>query len=143
VRQNGVVMSTEGTHAVVKVVQHGACGTCRQKCGLAEKAREHEVLAINAIAAKKDDAVEIELPDNELLKAALWVYVWPLLFLFLGVMLGLQVWRSEAYALLLGLLGLAVSIIVVKFILEPKARRSNRYIPTIVGHGETKECKER
>jgi len=143
VRQNGVVISTEGTHAVVKVLQHGACGACRQKCGLAEQAKEHEVVVINTTAAQKNDLVEIELPDNVLLTAALWVYVWPLLFLFVGVMLGMQVWRSEAYALLLGVLGLVGSFVVIKIILEPKARRTSRYIPIIVGRREKQECEER
>ncbi|MBS3937477.1 MAG: SoxR reducing system RseC family protein [Peptococcaceae bacterium] len=142
-RQSGVVVSLNDSRATVKVLQRGACGSCRQKCGLAQEIKELCLEVQNPIAAQVGDRVMIDLPDHRVLKAALWVYLWPLLFLFLGVALGMVFLQSEIYALFLGLFGLACSYGVIKMALEPKIRQSNQYTPAITGFSNKEDCKER
>ncbi|MBT9152957.1 MAG: hypothetical protein DDT36_01086 [Firmicutes bacterium] len=142
-RQSGVVVSLKDSRATVKVLQRGACGSCRQKCGLAHEIKELRLEVLNPLAAQVGDRVMLDLPDHQVLKAALWVYLWPLLFLFLGVFLGMVFLQSEIYALFLGLFGLACSYGVIKMSLEPKIRQSNQYTPTITGFSDKEDCKER
>jgi len=142
-RQTAVVTALKESMAEVLVLQHGACGSCRQKCGMANEQKEVRLRVLNESAAQVGDRVVIDLPDAQVLQAAALVYLWPLVFLFLGVALGRQFFESESYALLLGLLGLLVAIASIKFVVEPRIKKSRKYVPTIIGFADNDDCKER
>jgi len=142
-RQVAVVTALQESMAEVLVIQHGACGSCRQKCGLANEHKEVRLRVLNPSPAQVGDRVWIDLPDQQVLQAAAWVYVWPLVFLFLGVALGTQIFASEALALFLGIAGLSLSLLAVKFFVEPRIKKSRKYVPIIVGFADHNDCKER
>jgi len=142
-RQTALVTALRERMAEVLVIQQGACGSCRQKCGLANEQKEVRLRVLNESAARVGDRVLIDLPDEQVLQAAAWVYMWPLVLLFLGVALGGQLFDSEVYSLLLGLAGLSLALASIKFVLEPRIKNSRKYVPTIIGFVDNDDYKER
>lgn len=141
-RQFGEVVAVHGDMAKVKVVQHSACSGCHQKCGMAHEMKEISVDARNLIAAEVGDKVLLELHHRQVLNAALMVYILPLLFLFIGVGIGTYYLDTELQALVVGLLGLGGSFLALKYVVEPRLRRGQRFSLAIVSFSDKLVCKE-
>ncbi len=99
-----IVVQEQGQRAIVQPLSSGGCGHCDSEggCGssnlskmfCSSKPRQFEV--VNAVQAKVGDEVQVTLPDGMLLRGAMKMYVWPLLLLLLGGMLGAGIAGSDA-----------------------------------------------
>jgi sigma-E factor negative regulatory protein RseC len=139
-RQLGQVLSVDGDLAEVKVVQHSACASCTHKCGLEHEIKDVYVAAENRIKAETGETVVLELSHVFVLKAAFWAYVFPLVFLLLGIAVGVFVLQSESQALLLGLALMALSYAFTRFVLEPRFKAREQYRLVIVGRADSLDC---
>lgn len=120
IEQSGRVRAVRDGMAEVDVERASSCGSCHanQACGTATIARffprrSNRIQAINTACAQVGDKVVIGLDDSALRSASLVVYLWPLLGLIGGAMLGewyaqtLGGRSGELAAILGGLLGIA------------------------------------
>jgi len=131
-RQVGEVVAVHGNKATVKVKRYAACAECRHKCAMAHEVKAVAVTADNRAAASVGDYVFLELSDREVLKAALLIYIVPVMFLFTGVGLGTALGLTETRALLMGLVGLVSSFLLLKLVVDPYVRRQVGYHPVVI-----------
>jgi len=94
---------------------------------MAHETKDVAVTADNRAEATVGDNVVLELSDQQVLKAAFLIYIVPVLFLFIGVGLGTALGLTETHALLMGLVGLASSFLLLKFVVDPYIRRQAGY----------------
>lgn len=116
----GVVLKVKNDFAQVRVGRNSACASCG-KCGMTEKQKHVDFYASHEVEVAVGDTVELDIPEGNSAKIALFAYFIPLApalaLLFLA--LGLQ-W-AEWIALILFFAGLAIGFAVLAFI--DKARK--------------------
>ena len=126
----GVVLKVKDNFAQVRVGRNSACASCG-KCGMTQKQKHVDFYASNEIGVAVGDTVELDIPEGNSAKLALFAYFVPLLpaLVLLFLALGLQ-W-SEWIAVLLFFVGLALGFTVLSVI--DKARKHKwMATPTIV-----------
>ena len=100
----------DGTASVVHVRQSACSGDCH-KCSGCGAAKETVIFtARNGIGAKSGDLVKVESSTGPVLKAAVVLYVLPLVLFFLGYYLGTL---PGSYGALGGGLGFALGVGIV------------------------------
>lgn len=127
-----------GTASVIHVRESACSGDCH-KCSGCGAAKEAVVFtADNPIGAKPGDRVKVESESAPVLRAAVVLYVIPLVLFFLGYYLGTVLAVSPALTGCLGfLLGVAV---VVVYDRKVAAKADTRYV--ITGFVESKKREE-
>lgn len=87
--EKGIVIKTEGHLAWVKTMKSSSCEGCasRGSCG-GDGGMEMEVEAINEVDAKVGDLVQISFGTAPLIKVYSLVYLFPVLALLAGAMIG-------------------------------------------------------
>ena len=116
----------DGTATVFHVRESACSGDCH-KCSGCGAAKEAIVLeAKNAIGARPGDLVKIEAESGPVLKAAMVMYMVPMILFFAGYALG-SLWNLGA---LVGCLSFAASIFLV-VVYDRKVVRKRETIYTI------------
>ncbi len=119
----GIVKSTTGHMAKVLVeLQGGCCDKCeKQSCDIAEKGVETE--ALNAAQAVAGQKVKVVMTPHTYVKGALVLYVFPVVALILGAIIGQMYLPSfmsstdpELLAAFGGFVFLFVSLVIVKIL---------------------------
>ncbi len=116
----GIVTKVNSSTAWVKCTKSAACESCSAKGFCATGGNDDvEVEAINAVGAKVDDRVTISFETSSLLKATFLVYMIPVLFLVLGVVIGDKIaqifnYDQTIFSVLVGSLFLVVAFFFVK-----------------------------
>ncbi len=86
-KQCGLVIETLENTAKVRMQRHASCAGCNAcKMGASEKPIELE--ALNPRKASTGQMVEVEMEHQHVLLAAFLMYVFPLVFLVVGVVVG-------------------------------------------------------
>jgi sigma-E factor negative regulatory protein RseC len=82
----------ESQTAWVKTSQSSACKSCsaRHNCNPDTKGQEREVEAINLVGAKVGDRIQISIETGSLLKATFLLYVFPVISMLCGGLVGNQ-----------------------------------------------------
>lgn len=102
-KNHGIVRQLIGQEAVVEILPpSGGCGRCHEAggCGstlLNESPRPRRLNLYrlpNVIDAQPGESVVVEIPDELLLRAAGWSYLFPVLLILLGAELGRQLVAS-------------------------------------------------
>ena len=88
--EQGVVIKTDAGDAWVKTVKTGACEGCSAKsaCHASGSGEEMEVKVINEVGAKAGDRIVLSFDTGSLLKATFLLYIFPILLLLLGAVIG-------------------------------------------------------
>ncbi len=118
----GIVTKVDFSTAWVKCTKSAACESCKAKdfCDTVGGSDDDvEVEAINAAQAKVDDRVAISFKTSSLLKASFLVYMIPVLFLILGVVIGDKIalifnYDQSIFSMLVGFLFLFAAFFFVK-----------------------------
>lgn len=113
-----LVVLLEGNEAVVESMASGGCGQCSSANGcnsgkmsqLFSVSRQMKVR--NDVGAAVGDVVQVSLPDGMVLNSALLMYLLPLVLMFSGALLGMQLTADAAYAELYSALGGAAGLII-------------------------------
>ncbi|MEX0624259.1 MAG: SoxR reducing system RseC family protein [Saccharospirillum sp.] len=131
VEERGQVINVSAEGAVVAVVQTSACQGCkaRQGCGQAvlsewgstdrQDAKNHFFIDKTGIqpelALRPGDVVRLGIPEDALSRAAVWMYLWPLLPVFFVLWAGTQLSIPEPAQLLTALLAGAAAVVVTRW----------------------------
>ena len=89
--EQGLVIDTKADIATVKTLRKSTCESCDHKhnCGNApDNKNEMRVKAKNFIGAKIGDTVIISIKTTSLLKVAFMLYIFPVLCMILGAVIG-------------------------------------------------------
>ncbi len=120
----GIITKVYSSKAWVKCTKSAACESCSAKgfcdtMGGSGSNDDVEVEAINSAGAKVDDRVTISFETSSLLKVSFLVYMVPVLFLILGVVIGDKIaailnYDQSIFSMLTGFLFLFAAFFVVK-----------------------------
>jgi sigma-E factor negative regulatory protein RseC len=136
--EEGIVIRLDTRTAWVKTKKSSACESCRSQksCNVMGGDDEMEVEAINAAGASTGDQVVIHVETASLLKAAFLLYVFPILCMFAGALLGREIapviqLSVSASSAIFGFLFFLVSIVFIK-IKANKMGGQEQYRPRII-----------
>ncbi len=130
------VSHTEGEYAFLKTSNKTSCGECPSKasCGSVKFFKpvvDNDIIKIkNTLDLKEGDSVVLELPPSKLLLGTFLVYLLPLIALMFFAVLGKMI-GGEGISIILGLVGLGLSLVLVKKYLAKKAV-SQQFMPTVM-----------
>ena len=135
----GIVTKIYSSNAWVKCTKSAACESCSAKsfCDTAGGSDDDvEVEAINVAGAKVDDRVTISFETSSLLKVSFLVYMIPVLFLILGVVIGDKIaailnYDQSIFSVLAGFLFLFAAFFFVKT-KGKELSRKEAYQPKII-----------
>ncbi len=95
--ETGQVVEKKGNQAFIKITRPGDCS----RCGLCPD-RTAKILEISDPAIAVGDRVEVEIPENELIKISLTLYLVPALVFVFGFLAG-ALFLEDKWGLLTGL----------------------------------------
>ncbi len=116
-----IVRATQKT-AWVKVDRTGSCGGCSEKdiCGIKGGAESMEAEAVNEAGAKAGDRVLIDVKSSSVLKAAFLLYVFPILAMIAGAVVGHNApsffgMGASAMSAVFGFLFFGIAVLFIRF----------------------------
>jgi len=125
--RTGTVVQEEKKGVLVCFERLVACAGCNA-CGRDKKQTKVFVYG----QAKIGDVVTVEMPDAQVLKASLLIYVLPLAGFIGGLFLGAAIFGREDWAMVLGgLLGLALCALLLK-VTDKRLGKLRQWQPHIV-----------
>lgn len=140
IEENGTVVEVNNDGVWVETVKSSACASCAARNGCGQKllasAGSGKKFIINVnnpsnITVKADDSVMIGIEEGAFLKATLYIYLVPLLALFIGAMGAELLSLSEGYVIVSALLLMAVSLCFIRYG-SKSLFRSCKYQPVLV-----------
>ena len=136
--ERGIVIKIDSTTAWVKTTRTSACKTCSAKssCNVVESGKEMEVQAINEAGAQVGDRIIISIETASLLKASFLLYVFPILLMIAGAVIGQKAGPlldidPSAFSAIVAFLFFFISFWFVKSRGNQMARK-NEYKPKII-----------
>jgi sigma-E factor negative regulatory protein RseC len=137
--EEGIVVRRDASGTWVRTVRGESCAACtsRGAChSLGGGREEAEVAVLNPVGAQPGDAVVLKLETPALLKATFVVYLFPVLMLLLGALLGEWIATAAAIdsplpAAAAGFGALALGLLVMKAVAARLAAKP-AYRPRIV-----------
>ena len=137
--EEGVVIKSEGTmSAWVKTERSSACKACsaRNSCSGTGNSNAMDVEALNIAGAQVGDRIVLHIETASLLKASFLLYVFPILCMLLGALLGhhgaprLQL-DPSLVSVVLGLVGFGMAFVIIRRQQQSMAE-TNTYKPKII-----------
>jgi len=87
-REEGIVIDVQADTAKVKTVKSASCEGCASQGSCTAQGNEMEVRVMNPAGARVGDRVVIEFETGALLKATFLLYIFPVLCLLAGAVVG-------------------------------------------------------
>ena len=117
--EQGLVIKTMDRTALVQTKRSEACEGCSSKGSCHTKENDMEVEAVNQIGAKVGDDVMIQIQTRPFLKATFLLYLFPILCMIFGAVLGEKLasrfgYDKSALSAILGFACFFISIWIVK-----------------------------
>ena len=140
IEETGTVVEVNNDGVWVETIKNSACASCAARNGCGQKllasAGDGKRMVVNVsnpheFQVKAQDSVLIGVEEGAFLKATLYIYLVPLIALFLGALVGELLSLSEGGIILCSLLSLSVSLIGVKYC-SKTLFRSCKYQPVLV-----------
>lgn len=120
--QVGFVRKVKGNDMELEVRRVSGCGGGCSSCSSSCETPPHVITVPNKLNAKVGDFVEIKGHTRNILKFTAIVYMVPLAFLIIGIVLGNSIFKGKGYgnyevlSFLSGIVFLLVSLSLVKFV---------------------------
>ena len=133
--EKGIVTKTSLGTAWVKTMQSEACEGC-SSCGTCNAQRpDSEVEVVNEVGAKVGDRIIIDFKTSAFLKVTFMLYIFPIICLTLGAMLGLRFAEEYGYdpsaaSALMGFAAFFASVFIIRMAGRKMATRKH-YRPQI------------
>jgi len=134
----GQVVKTENKKALVMFRRTSACGKC-QACGMLSGQNEITVEVPNDLGAREGQLVEVNIVMKKAIRASAIAYVFPLVMLILGAVLGwllTDLWNvfanRDVTMALCALIFAALSFLLLK-LAAPLYNKTVRRVYTMVG----------
>ena len=136
--EQGVVLRTDSQTVWVKTVRSGACEGCSAKgsCHTMGGGQDMEVKALNTAGARVGDRIVLSYETPSFLKATFLIYVFPIILLIAGALLGQMLAASldlnpTAISIILGFAFFFIALIIVKSRANKMAPK-NEYQPKVI-----------
>lgn len=136
--EQGIVIKADSSGAWVKTVKSGACAGCtaRGACHSSSASGEMEVKAVNEAGAKVGDRIVLSFESASLLKATFLIYVFPILLLIAGALIGQETapyfnFNPAGFSVILGFSFFIAALLIIK-IKGGQLAQKNEYRPKIV-----------
>ena len=136
--EEGIVTKISDETTWVTTTKTAACESCssRKSCHTMGGGTEMEVEVINRAGASVGDRVVLNFSTSSLLKASFLLYVFPILFLVLGALVGNETaakfnLNNSLFSAITGFLFFGISILFVKAKGNRMAKKDN-YRPSIL-----------
>ncbi len=136
--ERGIVIRIDSREAWVKTVKSGSCEGCtaRGACHSLSDSGEVEVNAINEVGAKVGDRIVLNFETSSLLKATFLLYVFPILLLIFGAVIGQETapyfnFNPSGFSAIIGFSFFFAAVLVIKVKANIMAKK-NEYRPKIV-----------
>ena len=121
----------DGSAEVLRVRESACSGDCHKCSGCGSSQQTMVIRAENPIGAKVGDWVVIEAKSGAVLKAAVMLYIVPLVLFIAGYLLGEHLWQS---GILFALAGLLIGLVLVKLLDRHMTKKGRAY--TITGYAK-------
>ena len=110
-KEEGLVLESEGETAKVEIKRTTTC----KGCGICRMGSSDTMIAEveNPGGAKVGDKVEVEVDTSSILKVAFIVYIFPIVGLIVGYLIGEGIFGSELVGICFGIGGLLLSFRVI------------------------------
>ncbi|RGP54494.1 SoxR reducing system RseC family protein [Pseudomonas abyssi] len=123
IEERGRVLSVEPGAVWVETVRSSTCGNCAAKAGcgqgllqrLGSGAARGFVRALTDRQWQVGDEVIIGVPEDALVRGALWVYLMPLFALFVAALSAQALGAGEPQVILAALAGLAFGFVLLRW----------------------------
>ena len=136
--EHGIVIRTDSAGAWVKTTKSGACEGCsaRGSCHSLSDHGEMEVNALNEAGAKVGDRIVLSFETGPLLKATFLLYVFPILLLIIGAVIGQETaayfqFNPSGFSAAVGFTFFFLAVLVIK-IRANKLAQKKEYRPKII-----------
>ena len=136
--EQGIVIKTDSSAAWVKTIKSGACKGCsaRGSCHSAGSSNEMEVKAINEAGAKVGDRIVLSLESSSLLKVTFLLYVFPILLLIIGAVIGQEIapyldLYPSGFSAIMGFSFFVAAVLIIKSKANKLAEK-NEYRPKVI-----------
>ncbi|RLC07939.1 MAG: Fis family transcriptional regulator [Deltaproteobacteria bacterium] len=136
--EKGTVTKLDSTATYVKTTKTSACESCAAKdsCHTLGGGKEMEVEVINTIGAKEGDEVVMSLETSSLIKASFLIYVFPILCMIAGAVIGQEIvpnynLSAAVWSLVLGFLFFFLAFLIVR-LMGNKLSEKEKYRPKII-----------
>ena len=139
--EEGIVFkmgASGGGTAWVRTIRSSACESCssRNACQGNESGKEMEVEAINTAGAKAGDRIVINIKTSSLLKATFLLYVFPILAMIAGALVGQTVAVNKGsdpsgMSALMGFLFFGLAFVIIR-ITGRRLSKNDSYKPEII-----------
>lgn len=121
----------DGSAEVLRVRESACSGDCHKCSGCGSSQQNMVIHVENPIGARVGDWVVIEAKSGAVLKAAVMLYIVPLVLFIAGYLLGEHLWQS---GILFALAGLLIGLILVKLLDRHMTKKGSAY--TITGYAK-------
>ena len=122
-REHGEVIALKDDIVTLKVIKKPECTGCKA-CFFGKGENSSTVQAKNTVAAKVGEHVYFTVQNNHL-KASLIVYILPIIFMGLGVLLGALLFKKEVFIVLSAAVGLVIGFLALFLIDKWISKRKN------------------
>ena len=129
-KEQGEVIALQDDVVTLKVIKKPECGGCKA-CFFGKGENSSTIKAKNTIEAKVGDQIYFVVQKDNSLKASLIVYILPILFMGLGVLLAALLFQKEVYIVISAVVGLAIGFGILFFIDKFIAKRKNFQIELV------------
>ncbi len=123
----------DGTAQILRVRESACSGDCHKCAGCGSAQQKMLMTVQNPIGAKPGDNVIMQAETGPVLKAALMLYILPVLLFISGYLAGEWLWQS---GIVLSLVGLILGFVLVRMYDRHLSKKSTTY--TITGFAEPK-----
>lgn len=141
----GHVVETINGKAKIRIQRHASCAKCGA-CSMGNNLMV-ELELENTLGARTGQYVVVKLENASLLRAAVWVYILPLVMMILGYWLGENAARwwgaknIEAFGLLIGFAALFLTFLGIKWA-DRHWINATRYLPRMTDFATPSETKD-
>ena len=136
--EQGIVIKTDSSAAWVKTIKTGDCAGCtaRGSCHSLGNNADMEVKAINQAGAVAGDRIVLLFETSSLLKATFLLYVFPILLLIIGAVIGQEIaphidFNPSGLSAFTGFSFFIAAVLVIKARANKMALK-NEYRPKVV-----------
>ncbi|MFZ5569478.1 MAG: SoxR reducing system RseC family protein [Thermodesulfobacteriota bacterium] len=145
--EEGIVVAVENNNAKVRTRQSATCEACasRSSCNAMGGGNDMEVEALNTVGARVGDTVILKIEAAPLFKVTFLLYVFPVLCLFMGAVIGQELapllsWNNSLVSAGMGFLFFIIAMVFVRRMANRLAGRAE-YKPVILRIKHSLACK--
>lgn len=140
IEEQGKVVEIDATGVWVETVRQSACASCAARNGCGQKLLasagqgKRFIFRVNNpdnILVHENDDVLLGIEEGAFLRATLFMYLIPLLALFVGAVIGNYLFVNEIATIIFSFLALTLSFVFVRYGSQPLFR-SYRYQPVLM-----------